>query len=436
MTHMPDITGFSPAATAPRTAAGAISIGALLVFALALRVTACFALPQTLQSDGLAYFTIAQHMAQGQWATDNMGQHAFYSIGYPLVLTPFFALFGAKVAVAIVVNLGLALISGLMLVRVARDSGLSALGQKLALLAYALWLPGIWNGTMLARENLSTPLILALVWIALRIAQSGPRLSLALAAGAVWGGALLAGTSALMTVAAPALALAVATRWRVSAMLAPLCALALGAGLVVSPWLYATHQMLGHATLSTNSGFNLYVGNNDAATGRFVSIAATPVGPQWKAMRADLGEMGATSALGRAATQWIIANPERVVALGLTKLGLFWAPNLPDRADFAASRTVALIRMGEVAQYLLFVGLGAFGLWSGALAGRARAILLMAISGFWGLHAAAYIIERYRDPIMPLVMVLAAGVLSDILTRRIRHNSAHTGAQGEASHAA
>jgi hypothetical protein len=30
------------------------------------------------------------------------------------------------------------------------------------------------------------------------------------------------------------------------------------------------------------------------------------------------------------------------------------------------------------------------------------------ILGFWVVHAAAYIIPRYRDPVVPLLIVLAA----------------------------
>ena len=47
--------------------------------------------------------------------------------------------------------------------------------------------------------------------------------------------------------------------------------------------------------------------------------------------------------------------------------------------------------------------------WSGAIstggcAGRWRAL----VAGFWVIHGATYIIPRYRDPVMPVLIALAA----------------------------
>jgi hypothetical protein len=383
----------------------------LLALMLAVRVGAFIALPQPLVSDGLAYFTMAQHMAASEWPTDTYGQHAFYSIGYPLLLAPFFALFGASVEVAFAVNLGLALITGLLIAALARALTRAPLAPVLALAAYAVWLPGVWNGTMLARENLSTPLLLAVLLLALRLRT---RPHLAGLTGAVWACAVLAGSSALPLVAAPLLAL--------RASRATLALIA-GAALVFAPWGLATRAMLGTPTLSTNSGFNLYIGNNPAANGRFVSIAATPAGPEWQTLRATRGEMGATAELGRRAVDWALANPVRVAQLGVTKLALFWTPNLPDAQDFAASRLVSMIRLGEVAQYLLILALAGFGLAS--IAPAPRTILLAGAGGFWLLHAAAYIIERYRDPVMPLLIVLAATGLARFLQTRPTRETLH-----------
>src|SRR3546814_19491140 len=89
---------------------------------------------------------------------DMYGQKAFYSAGYPLLLAPFFKALGSSVGAAIAVNLLLCAVSiwliyGLTLALSGnRGAGL------IAAAVYALWFPGIWNATMPARENLSTPL--------------------------------------------------------------------------------------------------------------------------------------------------------------------------------------------------------------------------------------------------------------------------------------
>jgi hypothetical protein len=107
------------------------------------------------------------------------------------------------------------------------------------------------------------------------------------------------------------------------------------------------------------------------------------------------------------------AAPAQEASLAARKLALFWAPNAPS-ADSAGSKAIYAIRLGEVAQYLLFAVLGLAALASPRLPGRTRLVLAALIAGFWALHGLAYIIPRYRDPVMPLLIVLAAGVLADL----------------------
>ena len=394
------------------------NLEALVLLAFAIRIAAWLALRQPLESDGLSYFTLAANMAAGHLPTDNLGQHAFDSIGYPALLAPFFALFGADMATGFAVNLLLAGVSMALVWTIARQCGFGRTGAQLAAAGYALWLPGIWNATMLARENLSTPLLLATAALALALLEQGhnpkTRARLALAAGAVWGAALLAGTSSLPIIAAPALALVLTCRQQLPALVRPLLALGLGAALVMAPWGWATRQMFGQPVLTTNTGFNLYIGNNPAATGRFISIADTPAGAGWHSLRQQAGEVDASNQLGRAALAYMQHNPGHTLALSMRKLVLFWMPNLPGRNDFVTNRTVALVRIGEVSQYLLLVTLGGYALITRALAGRRRAVLAAMIGGFWLLHGIAYIIPRYRDPIMPIFIILAAGLLVQI----------------------
>jgi len=306
----------------------------------------------------------------------------------------------------------------------AREAGLSDLGRKLALLGYALWLPGIWNCTMLARENLSTPLLVAVVWLALRLLRSPSSLGLAAATGAVWGAAMLAGTSALPLIAAPLLALVLGGSVRRAVV--PALAMGMGAALVLAPWAMATQAMLGRPTLSTNTGFNLYIGNNPVATGRFVSIAATPIGPQWHALRENLGEAGASAALGAMARDWMAHHPAEVARLAAVKLAAFWAPNLPDSNDFALSPAVTYVRLFEIVQYLLFLTLAGLCLLLPGIERPRQIVVMGAITGFWALHGVAYIIDRYRDPVMPLLIVMASAALAEIVTNRLaRRESPH-----------
>ncbi len=406
---------------------GAI-FAALMALTLVIRIAANHILALPMVSDSVAYYDLASSMAAGQLPADNFGKHAFYSIGYSLFLTPFFALLGASAKVGFAVNLLLALISALLVRALARALKLPVWARLLAVAGHAIWLAGIWNCVVLSRENLSTPLLLAVALMALRILAHGPRAGLAMLTGAIFGAALLTGTSALPIILAPLMALAFAAKWRIGKMAAPILALMAGMALVVAPWMMATHAMLGRAVLTSNSGFNLYLGNNPAADGRFVSIAKTPAATDWRMLNDTIGEAGASAELGHRALNYMVQNPTRTAQLTATKLALFWAPNLPSANDFTANRKVAIIRLGEVAEYCAFLILGLLALLLNTAPLYSRLTLAALIAGFWGLHGIAYIIARYRDPVMPLLIVLSCATISYFFTRYTPHK--------EPSHAA
>ena len=51
---------------------------------------------------------------------------------------------------------------------------------------------------------------------------------------------------------------------------------------------------------------------------------------------------------------------------------------------------------------------------------------MRAIVGIRTLHGVAYIIDRYRDPVMPLLIIMASAALTEIITHRLtRRESAH-----------
>jgi hypothetical protein len=50
--------------------------------------------------------------------------------------------------------------------------------------------------------------------------------------------------------------------------------------------------------------------------------------------------------------------------------------------------------------------------------GRQRAVIGVLILGFWLLGGSSLVGDAYRDPVMPLLIVLAAAVLSEMLYRR------------------
>lgn len=404
---------------------GAPLLVLIMIVAVATRLLAAAILQQPIESDALAYFTMAQGLAEQGELADQYGQRAFYSAGYPLLLAPFFAVFGSSMATALAVNITLGAIGVWLIHRLAVKLSGSQDAALLAAGVFALWFPGIWTATTLAKENLSTPLVLALALCALHIARDERPKSHAMLGGLLWGGALITGGSALplsLAVAAALIAL-----WRARMRFAPACAAGLcfllGAAIMLAPWLYATDRMVGRPVLTTNAAFNLYLGNNPAATGRFVSIADTPLGQDWNETRKRLGETANADRLHRVATQWIAEHPGTATRLALRKLAYFWQPNIPDRDDLAASKAIAAIRLIEVVQYLLIVLIGVAAFRSPRIPRDGKWIFAAMIIGFWIVHAAAYIIVRYRDPIMPLLIVTGAVPVSVWLQRFFRQDT-------------
>ena len=387
-----------------------ILFGLILLLAIGVRVAAMWAVPQPVESDALSYFTMAQGFVErGEWL-DTSGLHAFASAGYSLLFVPFFMLFGSAVSVALAVNIVLCIVSMVLIYRLVLALSDHIGAGLLAMFIYALWLPGIWNATRLAKENLAIPLLLGIALCAIWVARNRRPRAMALTAGLLWGASLVTGGSALLLCAGVAMALILL--WRAQGSFTPaftggLCFLA-GAAMILAPWLYATQQMLGRPVLNTNTAFNLYLGNNPAATGRFVSIVDTPLAGNWEAIRLRLGEIGNSDRLQAESLDWIANNPGRAAELAALKLLYFWEPNIPDADDFAVSKLVASIRIFEVAQYMLIMLCGLLAFRSRSIAADAKWIYGAMIAGFWIVHAPAYIIARYRDPIIPLLIIMAA----------------------------
>ena len=371
---------------------------AALALLVAVRTAAILVLAGPPVSDGLAYHTMASTFAQGAPMVDNFGNRLFYSAGYALLLALAYAVGGASSLSGHALNLMLAVVSGALIYRIMRQFDASRAISAVAVGAFALWLPGIWNGAMLARENLTVPLVLAVMSGTIEMIQQHRG---AVATGAAWVGGVIGATASAGVLLGPLSAIVGGKSPRL------LLGLVAGIAIAALPWAAATHATFGSVRLTSNSGFNLYLGNNPSATGSFVSIADTPAGPDWHLLLRTRGEFGASEELGRRARAWIATHPQAALELAARKLALFWAPNIPDAKDWQSSRMISLVRLFEVAQYLALVLFGFVGLIALARSNALLAIAVLAIIfGFWVPHMFAYIITRYRDPVMPILLVL------------------------------
>lgn len=378
---------------------------AIVLLGLALRLAAVLAYPHAPESDELAYQSMALGLIHGTGLVDNMGNHAMYNVGYPLfVLAPAFALLGEQLWAARLANLVLGALTMLLCYALAGQAGAGRWGRLFAAAAWALYLPASVYGVYLAKENLMLPLMLGIGCCALRLAAR-PNWALATGSGLLCGLLALTGNAGLCLVCVLLVALLCCPlAW--PRRLALALVMASAATLVVLPWLVRNARVLGAPVLNTNGGFNLYTGNNPAATGWYMSIADTPRGPSWNALRLQ-GEVQASDILKHEALAWIRAHPAEFTALALKKAGYFWTPPLhPGKGP--GSAVERLVRLAWAGQYLLLAVLALASLAVPALRNKKTALLWLALAGYTLVHMLFFVSVRYREPVMPVLVVLAA----------------------------
>ena len=117
-------------------------------------------------------------------------------------------------------------------------------------------------------------------------------------------------------------------RWNVSTVkgIAYAAVIAL---LVVSPWTVRNYLTFHRFILvSANSGYNLYMGNNDVATGDFGMLAPTPESDHMEASIANFALTHDAVDVDRLrqhlAEKWMLTNPGHVVNLDIKKFYYHW----------------------------------------------------------------------------------------------------------------
>lgn len=387
----------------------------IIAVGFALRVAAIVGFNHVPASDELAYKSMALNLVSGNAVVDGMGNHAMYSVGYPLfILSPVFFFLGEDLLVARLFNMLLGGVTIVLCYAVAKEARAGRLGRLMAAAIWAVYVPASVYGVYLAKENLMTPLMLGVMWCALRLARQ-PSKGVAVGCGASFGLLALTGNAALSLVAVVALALALAPALmfqRVS-----LAMLMLAVALAISgPWMLRNLSVIGAPVLNTNGGFNLYLGNNPAATGMFVSISETPRGSTWEELR-KTGEVQASETLKQEAIAWAKAYPTEFMSLALKKAFYFWTPPVHEGKGVQSSGET-LARVLWAIQFLILTAAASSTLLIRKLRNRQLALLWLAVACHTAVHMLFYVMFRYREPIMPMIGVMAALAFDWLVSHR------------------
>lgn len=383
----------------------------------ALRAAVIAGINHVPESDELAYKSMALNLVSGNGIVDSMGNYAMYNVGYPLfILAPVFFLFGEDLLVVRLVNMLLGGAAIVICYLVAKEAGAGRLGRLTAAAAWALYLPSGVYGVYLLKENLMIPLMLGVMWCALRLARQRSN-NVAIGCGALLGLLALTGNAALVLVAVVGFALVLNPA--LMAQRVTMAMLTLSVTLAIStPWIVRNMQVIGAPVMNTNGGFNLYLGNNPAATGMFVSISDTPRGPTWDALR-KAGEVEASETLRREAISWVKEHPADFLKLAVKKVAYFWTPPFHEGKGEQSSAE-KLVRLLWAIQFLVLIAAAIATVLIQKLRNQQVAILWLAVVCYTAVHMLFYVIFRYREPIMPVLAVMAGLVIESIVTATLR----------------
>lgn len=366
-------------------------------------------------SDFSSYMKMATSMLETGHMDDGQGNVAFYSAGYPIFLVPFFALFGNSPETAQFTNAMLGVVSILLVYLCAKQVLPSWKWAMIPALIWSTYPPAILYTEYVAKENLMVTLLMAQTLILLKLPDSSRQIRLSALFGFIFGFGLLVGPAIILTgllIGLVHLKFPLRTFTLSEFQWKPVLACAFACVLALTPWLSYTTAKLGQPILNTNGNFNFYLGNNPNAKVHFVGIQDTPIGPEWHALREKEGEVKATASLKDRALDYIFENPRKTIWLSIRKMAYFWMPPIHEGKGGNQSKLEEIVRLIWAAYYTVIMFFALLPLFFPRALSRRHLILYGTAILYCLIYGAAYVIFRFRLPIMPIMSILAVSGLN------------------------
>lgn len=290
-------------------------------------------------------------------------------------------------------------------------------GWVLAFLPYSIWSAAhtVWDTTAVACA------LTLFVELVLRFGSPGRGAGVARASmlGLAFG-ALLLVNPAPGSVLPAALWLVARSAPSFGARLARVAAFGLAAFVVCLPWCLRNERAVGSFALRTNLGVEMMVGNNDRANGYF----QTSLHPSYSSSEfrryVELGEVRYAAECMQRAKTWMLDDPVRWARLTLRRAAIYWLGDFPltdprtEGARRAATDPASWLKWTMHASLGLLALAGCVVLLRRPGEGRALAAMVLL---FPLPYYATHVLERYRFPVEPLLVVAAAPVVLAIADR-------------------
>ncbi len=399
---------------------GRRSLCLLFLAALAVRgAFVAFAAPRgedLVFPDSASYDSIARNWLAGKGFRESSGRQASRAPGYPVFL-------------AACHSLGLQRPQGIYLVQAVADSAmcvlLALLGRRLfgdtaGILAgsvaavYPLFV--YFTGLLLA-ETLFTLGLVALMLLLFQcrdaLEKSTSRVLLIAAAAGAMLGLLVLLRSSLFLFPLFLLPIWLARRGHRGGALAAWGTMIAAMALVMLPWIVRNYEIFGRFIPTTlQVGESLYEANSPYANGgpamdRIDWVKERGGGP--------MGEYENNQFFRNAALKYIREHPGRFCLLAIKKLVRFWNP-LPNYGPYRRPLGIAV----NICAFVPIILLACAGILRKNRDLAAQLLLLSPVAYFTLLHAVFVGSVRYRTPIMPFVILLAASGMESVWAWRRR----------------
>jgi hypothetical protein len=375
---------------------------ALLMAAALARVVAALTFPREPAMDDAQFQRYAEAILRGE-GYGAPGYLAWFPPGMTLLLTAWYWVAGPDPLWGKLLHASLGCLMTWQTLELAR-SAVSERTARLAALTVALLPASVFYAATLGYETLLAVIFVVVARLTLRAADSPAHWPSLVLSGALLGIGTLVKPVCLLVPFLQGL-----SWWSLGSSLrrtVPLVAVVLALLLlVVAPWTWRNHRVLGAFVLvSTNGGYTLWVANNPRATG----LATRP-----EPLANDYDEVTRDRMRFRAALQWMASHPGRWAELALTKATYVWGTSSSIMSVVSADRLTpaweaackAIINVTWVA---LFVGCAVATFWQRAWALPGLVPGGWLIAYVFGLHLFFEANSRHHVPLLPFIALLAS----------------------------
>jgi tetratricopeptide (TPR) repeat protein len=402
----------------------ALGLGAFLLRGAFLLEWSDTTLATVLVGDAREYDRWARSLAAGDW----LGREVFYQAPlYPYVVAAVYKLAGPSTTALRLVQVA----GGSIAVVLVALAGRRFFDERVGLVAggmLAAYGPAIHADGLVQKGGLGG-LLMALVLFATGELASRRSASWALGCGVALGLLALTRENALVLPPIVALWLALDPRCAPRVRSLRIAAVALGLALVLVPVGLRNAALGGRFLVTTSqSGPNFYIGNNPQATGRYAPLREGRGDARYERTDATLL---AQAARGRELTpaevsaywfersrEWIAERPGAWFALLGRKAGLTWHAGEimdTDSLEAHADESAVLRLTSSVLHFGIVVPLALVGVWATRRNWRRLWILYAMALALAASVALFFVMARYRNTLVPIVLLFAAAAVVEIV---------------------